>query len=338
MKLYKRNKMWYMDERIQGKRLRKSLSANKSIAQEMAEGYILDILQNKPTVLKQHAFINEVNRFMFRYYNIKNAFNGRHKSQGNASHALSSLKRLYKTISKEYVDEYRVSDIEGYIANLQDTMKNKQINRHIVHFRRFFEYCVKNEKVKTNIALRVDRLKEEIHAPYSFKKEEINLILSKAGVFHNFFVFLLETGLRAADAWDLTKKQFIREVNTANYSPKKDGMYMRVWMHKPEKWVTVPVNETVQKIVESSGEILFFWAKLKTARRTPLKYINEVLGKDYCKKNKVSPHSFRHTYAKKKLRKGMPKDILQQFLGHSSVKTTEIYANEVPKEVLREFI
>jgi len=34
----------------------------------------------------------------------------------------------------------------------------------------------------------------------------------------------------------------------------------------------------------------------------------------------------------------MPKDMLQQFLGHSSVKTTEIYANEVPKEILRNYL
>lgn len=329
MRLYKRHNIWYMDERIQGKRLRKALSSDKKKAQALAEAYVLNFLQNKNTIIKQYSFIDEVNRFMFRHYDIKNAFKGKHKSQGNASHALSSLKRLYTTISKEYVDEYRVRDIEGYIATLQGTMKNKQINRHIVHFRRFFDYCVKNEKVKNNIASRVDRLKEEVHTPHSFKKEEIDLILSKAGVFHKFFVFLLETGLRPTDAWDLTRDNFIKE---------NDGMFMRVWMHKPEKWVTVPVNETVQKIVESSGDILFFWAKLKSARRTPLKFINELLGRDYCKKNKVSLHSFRHTYAKKALRKGMPKDMLQQFLGHSSVKTTEIYANEVPKEILRNYL
>jgi len=329
MRLFKRHKIWYMDERIQGKRLRKALSPDKQKAQALAEAYVLDVLQNKTSTLKQYSFINELDRFMFRHYDIKNAFKGRHKTRGNASHALSSLKRLYTTISKEYVDEYRVSDIENYIATLQGTMANSSVNRHIVHFRRFFEYCVKNERAKTNVALRVDRLKEEVRLPYSFSVEEIGLILRKSGVFHKFFVFLLETGLRPTDAWDLTQENFIKD---------KDGMFMRVWMHKPEKWVTVPVNETVQKIVESSGDILFFWAKLKSARRTPLKFINELLGRDYCKKNKVSLHSFRHTYAKKALRNGMPKDMLQQFLGHSSVKTTEIYANEVPKEILRDYL
>ena len=32
---------------------------------------------------------------------------------------------------------------------------------------------------------------------------------------------------------------------------------------------------------------------------------------------------------------GVPKEVVQQFLGHASVKTTEIYFNQLPKEVLK---
>ena len=48
MRLYKRHNVWYMDERIQGKRLRKALSSDKKRAQALAEAYVLNFLQNKP--------------------------------------------------------------------------------------------------------------------------------------------------------------------------------------------------------------------------------------------------------------------------------------------------
>ena len=33
---------------------------------------------------------------------------------------------------------------------------------------------------------------------------------------------------------------------------------------------------------------------------------------------------------------GMAKEVVQQFLGHASVKTTEIYFNQLPKEALKD--
>jgi integrase len=39
-----------------------------------------------------------------------------------------------------------------------------------------------------------------------------------------------------------------------------------------------------------------------------------------------TPHRFRHTYATEMLRKGVPLEVIQKLLGHSSISTTQIYA------------
>ena len=43
-------------------------------------------------------------------------------------------------------------------------------------------------------------------------------------------------------------------------------------------------------------------------------------------KQKVSPHSFRHTKGMHLLQSGVTLDIIRDFLGHADVRTTEIYA------------
>ncbi|NQT63858.1 MAG: tyrosine-type recombinase/integrase [Candidatus Marinimicrobia bacterium] len=45
------------------------------------------------------------------------------------------------------------------------------------------------------------------------------------------------------------------------------------------------------------------------------------------RQNRISLHTFRHTYVYNMLAKGMPKEVLQTFLGHRSIRTAEIHAN-----------
>ena len=46
----------------------------------------------------------------------------------------------------------------------------------------------------------------------------------------------------------------------------------------------------------------------------------------YFKENRYTPHSMRHTTATHMLEAGVPLIVVKNFLGHSSVQTTQIYA------------
>ncbi len=50
---------------------------------------------------------------------------------------------------------------------------------------------------------------------------------------------------------------------------------------------------------------------------------------------RVHPHLFRHSVAAILRQKGMPLDLIQKFLGHSKIETTQIYS-EVPDEMMKE--
>lgn len=67
------------------------------------------------------------------------------------------------------------------------------------------------------------------------------------------------------------------------------------------------------------------------------------LVKKYAKKagipnpERVHPHTLRHTCATLLRRKGVPLRIIQKILGHSSIKTTEIYDTVALYDVLQSF-
>jgi integrase/recombinase XerD len=52
-------------------------------------------------------------------------------------------------------------------------------------------------------------------------------------------------------------------------------------------------------------------------------------------KKRVYPHLLRHSVSTTLLKRGMPIDQIQKFLGHSELETTQIYA-ESTTEMLKE--
>ena len=48
---------------------------------------------------------------------------------------------------------------------------------------------------------------------------------------------------------------------------------------------------------------------------------------------KVTPHTFRHTFATSALKSGMKPEVIQKILGHENITTTQIYAKLASSEV-----
>ena len=149
-----------------------------------------------------------------------------------------------------------------------------------------------------------------IHEYYSssFIKKSHKIVAAK-------FLYSCFTGLRISDIMAL-KRESIIEGKTLVFTAKKT--------HKIQQ---IPLSETARNIVNDG--YLFEPSYSEKAIRELLKEIVNTVGI----KKRVNYHMSRHSFATNFLNQGGNVQVLQQILGHSSIKETMIYVHVTSKNI-----
>ena len=143
------------------------------------------------------------------------------------------------------------------------------------------------------------------------------------------FLFSVYTGLRYSDAFGLLR---------TNLTTDDDG---QVWMSIRQKKTRTPLSVPMfQPAVDIYMQFEERYPELKTVLPT---YTNQFVNREVkvifsmigVMDKKISWHTARHTYAVNMIDKGMDLFTTSHFLGHSSTKSTEIYA-KVPRSRAKE--
>ena len=281
----------------------------------------------------QVEYIYAVNKYLSAQYHQPNAwtkgFPIQANGSGNASEgacALSCLKYFQAFSGIKSINQITYPLLQDFIDLNKGKYGNNTLNKYRNRLRKFVHFCFKNDWVIKNEADKLDSLKKDKVDRFRFSDEEVDLVLSSKHCtkYKTFFEFMLETGLRACDTWFLSR---------GNFRVEKDGhMYMNVNMVKVDRPLDVPLSDRAREIVETSGPMLFPWVNTE-GQYEPVKAIKRAFGvagsagAKFCKKHGITLHVFRHTFAMRLRERDVPKADIQQFLGHTSVTTTEIYAN-----------
>lgn len=134
------------------------------------------------------------------------------------------------------------------------------------------------------------------------------------------FLFSCYTGLRFQDVRNLERNNFYYEVIGG-----ERRLFMKFVQHKTKREVTIPVLSKAKNIIETYynryGRKIFY-VRTNQITNTRLKAIVRDAGID---KN-ISFHCARHTFATLALEKGVSFDVVSKLLGHTNLKTTQIYA------------
>ena len=294
------NKRYYGSIYHNGKRTRKSLGCSKQSAETLMKELEYKLLFNvqtsetKPQIPSYEkailSFLKEVKRTSVKI-----------KQVCDIQTKLNYFKDYCFSIGVNELDEINRSHANTYIIKRSGTkLAAATLNMEFRFIKRFFNHCIMMEWINLNPFFGIKYIKDRRNLKrYFFSGDDLSTIMNNANIYYDFYMILLNTGIRSTDAYSL-KPEHIKD----NYLVKQ--------MNKTGDWLNIPLTATAQQILEKliSGKFIFSELQTSFQRRKCTEYLQSNFEHDFVRKNNINLHTFRHTYAHNMLNKGVPKEVL----------------------------
>lgn len=247
---------------------------------------------------------------------------------------LSSLKINYLKVDKDIIREYlKVLGNSNY--------KSSSINRILSSLKNYYEYLEYKHLIEYNPLKDLNRPKKEKRLPNFINNNDYEEIIKKSLERTDFIgrrnTLLLEllysSGIRISEALNIK----IKDINIGDKSIRILGKGSKMRIVYFGEYAKEYLEEYL-KVRNSSLEYLFLNKNNTLLTRRGAEYIISNLVKTSLLKKKVTPHTFRHSYATEMLNNGADIRSVQELLGHSSLSTTGIYTHVTNEVVRREYL
>ena len=244
--------------------------------------------------------------------------------------------------------------IEQYITDLHKKYKQKTIKRKIASIKAFYSYLEEEELVEQNPFRKIKvKFKETIILPRIIPREEIEQLLNYIyASLSSLSGIQYKHSLRDAAVIEVFFATGARVYEISNIRAENinlnSGLIRIMGKGGKERYIQIS-NTAVLDILrkyytENEPEIKksgYFFINNRGNRYTE-QSIRLMLKKYTLKagiQRKITPHMFRHSFATYLIEEGVDVSCVQQILGHSSIKTTQIYIHVAAKkqaDILRE--
>lgn len=244
--------------------------------------------------------------------------------------------------------------IEQYITDLHKKYKQKTIKRKIASIKAFYSYLEEEELVEQNPFRKIKvKFKETIILPRIIPREEIEQLLNYIyASLSSLSRIQYKHSLRDAAVIEVFFATGARVYEISNIRAENinlnSGLIRIMGKGGKERYIQIS-NTAVLDILrkyyaENEPEIKksgYFFINNRGKRYTE-QSIRLMLKKYTLKagiQRKITPHMFRHSFATYLIEEGVDVSCVQQILGHSSIKTTQIYIHVAAKkqaDILRE--
>ena len=248
----------------------------------------------------------------------------------------------------EYLDKNNLNyltvkykDVSNFTLFLaKQNYKSTTINRIDSSIRSFYNYLELEEKINGNPFKAASNLKVPKRLPNYFKYDEyltmISVIDKDDYEYRNRLILemLFATGLRVSELSNIKIKDIDfseREIKIMGKGSKE-----RFVFYNKECAIVLDsyLIECRSKLLNGKdSEYLFINHLGDKLTDRGIRLIIDKIVKKSCIKSKVSPHTFRHTFATMLLNEGCNIKSVQELLGHSSLGTTGIYTHLTNDEV-----
>jgi integrase len=352
-RIYKRGKVWYLDVRASGRRIRRRVGTSKKIAELALQDAVVKAEREEFGFAKKDMSVPKfIEQFLeYSSANHRLATTNRYRAVSDHFQAFLNAKRsdisFVSQISSEVIDQYKIyrkdewvnpngSEVESDNDVKEYTRKGARahtINFEVGALRTILNVAIKWGYLKENPTWDVKRLKVDDAKPVRFlSHEECHKLLeaSPPDLYPIYFTFL-NTGMRKAELENLEWADIDFKRRKIKIRRKED------WQPKTGER-EIPVNSQLLELLkdlkdrnDQSLQSTYVFphkdgGRIRVKLREKLIQIADKAGIE----DLTKLHTLRHTFASHLVMQGVDLPTVKKLMGHSDIQTTMIYAHLAP--------
>ena len=262
---------------------------------------------------------------------------------------LRDIQKLANFSEEKHLTELEITkaEVKEFISEINKVgISARSQSRIISGIKAFYKYLILEDYLKINPTELIESPKIGMKLPDTLSIEEIDSLISTIDLSHPqgernraILEVLYSCGLRVSELTNLKlsnirfKEGYVKVVGKGNkerFAPIGSSAI---------KFLNTYLKEirNHQDIKKGSEDIVFLNRRGNKLTRVMIFTIIKQLAEKIGMKKKISPHTFRHSFATHLIEGGADLRAIQEMLGHESITTTEIYTH-LDREYLRESI
>lgn len=208
--------------------------------------------------------------------------------------------------------------------------------RFISTFKSFFKFLLLEDYIETNPTELLEAPKLGRKLPDFLSKVEVDKIIASIDMSKNeghrnkaMFEILYGCGLRVSELTDLRLSDLFLEDNIIRVTGKGNKERLVPINDYAIKFLNIYLDEVRvhQEIQKGQEDFIFLNRRGSKLTRAMIFTLSRNLADAAGIKKKISPHTFRHSFATHLVEGGANLRAVQEMLGHESITTTEIYTH-----------
>lgn len=229
------------------------------------------------------------------------------------------------------IDDLTYEVMKEYIYGLTDRLKPSSLSIRARHLRSFLGWAHEEGHVPVNESAKLKAPRTPLEPPKPLTMYEIETIRDACETTfeRSFFEFLYATGCRIGEVYKMNKDDINwrdRSVIVDGKGNKRRTVYFNL---KCEIWLGKYLDERTD-----NQEALFVTERSyrkndnqpRRISRDGFRWTLKRIAKRAGITKSIYPHNLRHSFAMNLLENGAPMEAIQDFLGHTNIEHTKVYA------------
>lgn len=267
-------------------------------------------------------------------------------SENSVQAYIRDIKKFANYALKIELNELQIKrkHISGFLKELTAAnISSRSQARTISGVKAFYRFMIMEDYIKEDPTELIDSPKAGFKLPDTLSLDEIDKIISAVDLSNKqgernraILETLYSCGLRVSELVNLQLSNINFKEGYLKVIGKGDKERLSPIGNRALKYLTIYINEVRnhQAIKKGHDNIVFLNNRGARMTRVMIFIIIQNLSEKIGLNKKISPHTFRHSFATHLIEGGADLRAVQEMLGHESITTTEIYTH-LDQEYLR---